>query len=352
MKRHEKPQTQKLVTKVKIKAPIQFKGENPIIEEVVNQSIQTRKILVPIRKKSSNQPFNPVKSQRISFEPEKCKFCKAAFMKKGEMRRHIAGAHEGKKPYECHIHQSVLQSPMKGLDIKEKPLEINEKSLEIDEEPLEIDEKIDNKLPTDGDVFKISFEPEKCKFCNATFMKKGEMKRHIAGAHEGKKPYECHICNECFLINSKRLKHIATVHDGKNQLFKCSSCDITFSEKRLLKRHNKSFHGSKKPNICSICETKFVLWSHLKLHFQMVHEKKKQESKVFDQAIEDVIENCDDKVKDQQDFAAHEQKKALEIKEETYKMVDNLIGRLDSDLAKFETEIKEQEPINGMFLEW
>ena len=247
---------------MKNKAPIQFKGENPIIEEVVNQSIQTRKILVPIRKKSSNQPFIPVKSQRISFEPEKCKFCKAAFMKKGGMRR------------------------------------------------------------------------------------------HIAGAHEGKMPYECHVCNECFLINSKRLKHIATVHDGKNQLFKCSSCDITFSEKRLLKRHNKSVHGSKKPNNCSICETKFVLWSHLKLHFQMVHEKKKQESKVFDQAIEDVIENCDDKVKDQQDFAAHEQKKALEIKEETYKMVDNLIGRLDSDLAKFETEIKEQEPIHGMFLEW
>ena len=261
LKRHEKPQIQKLATNVKTKVPIQVKGENPIIEEVVNQSIQTRKILVPIRKKSSNQPFNPVKSQRISFEPEKCKFCKAAFMKKGEM------------------------------------------------------------------------------------------KRHIAGAHEGKKPYECHICNECFLINSKRLKHIATVHDGKSQLFKCPSCDITFSEKRLLKRHNKSVHGSKKPNNCSICETKFVLWSHLELHFQMVHEKNKQESKVFDQAIEDVIENCDDKVKDQQDFAAHEQKKALEIKEQTYKMVDNLIGRLDSDLAKFETEIKEQEPIHGMFLE-
>ena len=69
-------------------------------------------------KKSSNQPFNLVKSQKISFEPEKCKFGNAAFMKKGEMKRHIAGAHEGKKPYECHIHQSVLQSPMKGLDIK------------------------------------------------------------------------------------------------------------------------------------------------------------------------------------------------------------------------------------------
>ena len=78
MKRHEKPQTQKLVTKVKNKVPIQVKGENPIIEEVVNQSIQTRKILVPVRKKSSNQPFNPVKSQKISFEPEKCKFCNAA----------------------------------------------------------------------------------------------------------------------------------------------------------------------------------------------------------------------------------------------------------------------------------
>ena len=147
-----------------------------------------------------------------------------------------------------------------------------------------------------------------------------------------------------------------------------------------------------------------MLWSHLELHFQMVHEKKKQESKRFDQTIEDVIENCDDKVKEQHDFAvhegkkaqkrskrhlkytisaahghekkrpnqclscdeafgqkcsllqhdaaAHERKKALEIKKETYKIVDKLIGRLDSDLAKFETEIKEQEPRHGMFLEW
>ena len=118
LKRHEKPQIQKLATNVKTKVPIQVKGENPIIEEVLNQSIQTRKILVPVRKKSSNQPFNPVKSQKISFEPEKCKFCNAAFMKKGEMKRHIAGAHEGKNPNECRIHQSVLQSPMKGLDIK------------------------------------------------------------------------------------------------------------------------------------------------------------------------------------------------------------------------------------------
>ena len=37
----------------------------------------------------------------------------------------------------------------------------------------------------------------------------------------------------------------------------------------------------------------------------MVHEKKKPKSKRFDQAIEHVIENCDDKFKEQHDFAVN-----------------------------------------------
>ena len=67
----------------------------------------------------------------------------------------------------------------------------------------------------------------KCNTCDSAFDKSGELKRHIAAVHEGKKPYQCKICNECFFINSERKKHIEEVHDGKN-VFKCSICKDEF----------------------------------------------------------------------------------------------------------------------------
>ena len=51
LKRHNKSNIQKLAEKLKALVPIQVQGENPSVEEVINHSNISRKILVPVRKK-------------------------------------------------------------------------------------------------------------------------------------------------------------------------------------------------------------------------------------------------------------------------------------------------------------
>ena len=115
----------------------------------------------------------------------------------------------------------------------------------------------------------------KCKICSSTFSRSGELKRHVIGVHEGKKPYKCKICNTKFLVNSVRKKHVLAIHKRKDYaVLKCSICKINFSEKKLLKKHNKSVHNTKKPHICSVCGTRFASRNYWNLHVKTVHEKK------------------------------------------------------------------------------
>ena len=65
LKNHENPKIKKLAQKLKsLVPPIQIRGENPSIEEILNHANGSRKILVPVRKKSSNQ----VKRQKSSLK--------------------------------------------------------------------------------------------------------------------------------------------------------------------------------------------------------------------------------------------------------------------------------------------
>ena len=70
-------------------------------------------------------------------------------------------------------------------------------------------------------------------------------------------------------------KHVMAIHKRKNYVvLKCSICKINFSEKKLLKKHNKSVHNTKKPHICSVCGTRFASRNYWNLHVKTVHEKK------------------------------------------------------------------------------
>ena len=65
MKKQENPKIQKLVLKLKSLVPsIQITGKTPSIEEVLNHTIVTRKILVPAKKNLSNQLPDQQKRQK------------------------------------------------------------------------------------------------------------------------------------------------------------------------------------------------------------------------------------------------------------------------------------------------
>ena len=69
MKKHENPKIQKLALKLKSMVPsIQITGKNTSIEEILNPAIVARKILVPVKKKQSNQLPNQAKRQNSSMK--------------------------------------------------------------------------------------------------------------------------------------------------------------------------------------------------------------------------------------------------------------------------------------------
>ena len=54
-----------------------------------------------------------------------------------------------------------------------------------------------------------------CEICDDNFGQKGNLQRHLATVHEGKKQFKCSICNKNFEQKRDLNKHVATVHEGK-----------------------------------------------------------------------------------------------------------------------------------------
>ena len=48
---------------------------------------------------------------------------------------------------------------------------------------------------------------------------KGDMNKHVASVHEGKKPFKCDICDRSFSLKSHMNRHVASVHEGKKVVF-------------------------------------------------------------------------------------------------------------------------------------
>ena len=53
----------------------------------------------------------------------------------------------------------------------------------------------------------------KCIDCDKVFSLKGNLKKHIDSAHEGKKSFKCNICDASFSQKGNLNLHIEPVHD-------------------------------------------------------------------------------------------------------------------------------------------
>ena len=45
------------------------------------------------------------------------------------------------------------------------------------------------------------------------------MKMHVALVHEEKKPFKCAICDHRFSVKGNMIRHVATVHEGKKAVY-------------------------------------------------------------------------------------------------------------------------------------
>ena len=102
--------------------------------------------------------------------------------------------------------------------------------------------------------------------CGHKCRKAEELKAHTELHHVGQKPFKCSECNVYFTNDISRKKHFSMrhkVHKEKENLFTCARCSETFWTKLEFTKHNVSVHGLKKHK-CPQCENCFALGHHLK----------------------------------------------------------------------------------------
>ena len=79
-----------------------------------------------------------------------------------------------------------------------------------------------------------------CHICEKHFNDRKNMKRHIRGVHEGKKPFVCTFeeCEEAYAQKINLQRHLSSFHE-KIKEFKCGKCPADFVRKEDLNKHNK-----------------------------------------------------------------------------------------------------------------
>jgi Zinc finger, C2H2 type len=100
----------------------------------------------------------------------------------------------------------------------------------------------------------------KCSLCTKSFIKKGNLDRHISMNHNNKN-YECKYCNKNYLHHQSLYRHMKTckkieINNDSNKIVEYKPNDVLDDVKDVLKKNNLSNEQYK--NIMNILETELV----------------------------------------------------------------------------------------------
>ncbi|KAJ1529447.1 hypothetical protein ONE63_006224 [Megalurothrips usitatus] len=95
--------------------------------------------------------------------------------------------------------------------------------------------------------------PFRCAQCNASFMQKHHLKRHMAG-HGVRRPYQCTQCAASFAIRDNLNRHLQT-HSAQRP-YQCDTCGSGFRRKEHLLTHRRT-HEGQLPWTCGACGANF-----------------------------------------------------------------------------------------------
>ena len=119
-----------------------------------------------------------------------------------------------------------------------------------------------------------------CNYCNAKFLIKYKLKRHILSVHEGSKPHQCVICGKAYSRKEELKVHVTSVHEQKKP-YMCDICGNCFVEKKRVRRHIKMVHENGKPYRCSYCKSSFTKNDELESHIKSKHESETNQNNVL-----------------------------------------------------------------------
>ncbi|CAH0549101.1 unnamed protein product [Brassicogethes aeneus] len=85
----------------------------------------------------------------------------------------------------------------------------------------------------------------KCQYCEISFTTKNNLERHEQKVHGGKLKYRCNICWSKFLTENDRNVHKCS---GKGKKCVCETCGKSFARKHLLTKHCQQEHTPEEEN--------------------------------------------------------------------------------------------------------
>ena len=107
-----------------------------------------------------------------------------------------------------------------------------------------------------------------CDICGKSYKSKANLKCHHYDVHMKKeKNFKCH-CGKVFPTNARLKKH-ENVH--KTKLFSCNLCNLSFTRKSDLMRHNVTVHLKPYIYSCAFCSKKYNRVDNLYHHVKSKH---------------------------------------------------------------------------------
>ena len=122
-----------------------------------------------------------------------CKFCKKAFFRTNDLKKHTQKSHDSIKSLQNDIIKHALLDVTKNI-----------------EKNISNSNFLNNSTNENEKIFK-------CESCIKQFDKKYSLKRHIRSVHEGIKDHKCHNCEKTFSRSSDVNRHIKNVHEEKKK---------------------------------------------------------------------------------------------------------------------------------------
>ncbi|XP_065291360.1 uncharacterized protein [Dermacentor albipictus] len=111
----------------------------------------------------------------------------------------------------------------------------------------------------------------RCHLCSALFDVRDELKAHVSSHVDdnGQKGFSCGHCEMTFTHRQNLVRH-QSVHSGEKQFF-CKHCDKSFPNPANRRRHEKIHESSDLPFPCSFCAASFDHGVHLQKHLRKHH---------------------------------------------------------------------------------
>ncbi|KAL1428510.1 hypothetical protein MTO96_002880 [Rhipicephalus appendiculatus] len=111
----------------------------------------------------------------------------------------------------------------------------------------------------------------RCHLCSTLFDLRDELKAHVSSHVDdnGQKGFSCSHCEMTFSHRQNLVRH-QSVHSGEKQFF-CKHCDKSFPSLANRRRHEKIHEGSDLPFPCSFCAASFAHDVHLRKHLRIHH---------------------------------------------------------------------------------